>query len=127
MTNGARRRVQELGRGNVNALRHGRFAVVSLLPEVDVEVALQYAARPGLDPIRDRRLVEGFALASLHLRIAAIEIQGQSLTEHLGAFISKQAPLVERLERTVDERERRRLAERAQGATDPLARYRSGS
>lgn len=122
----ASRRVQELLRGNINALRHGRFAVVALLPEVDVEVALTYAARPDLDPIRDRRLVEQFALAGIHLRIAAIDIHEHGLTEHLGAFVSRQAPLVERLERTLVERERQRLEERTRGEPHPLARYRSG-
>ena len=120
--------VRELGKGRASALRHGLFAIVANLPEVTTEVALQYAARPGLDPIRDRRLVEQFDLASIHLRVAAIAIQAQGLTEHLGAFISKQATLVERLERTVDERDRRNLAER--GRPDDggyrLGRYRSG-
>lgn len=93
---------------------------------VAVEVALTYAARPGLDPIRDRRLVEHYALASIQLRRAHLMIESEGITEHLGAFISKTGPLVERLEADLEERERLRRAEAARSAPDPLARYRTG-
>jgi hypothetical protein len=121
------RRVGELRRGNANALRHGLFAEVAHLPMVAAEVALQYVAHPGLDPIRDLRLVEHYALASIQLRRAHLEVERVGLTEHLGSFLGRQGTLVERLERMVDERERRNLAERARSVGDDrLGRYRSG-
>ena len=120
------RRRKELLAGNHLALRHGIFAVVANLPDVEVEVELAYAARPGLDLIRDRRLVEAFALAIVQHRRVIVAMDDGGLTEHLTAYEARLAPLVERLERTVHERELQRLADRAQGAGDPFARYRAG-
>jgi hypothetical protein len=120
------RLVQEARRGRVQAMHHGIYARVANLPDVATEVALQMALRPGLDPLRDLRLVEDYAMASVQLRRAHEAIEAQGLTEHLGSFISRQGPLVERGERQLHDRERERLAGKAAGA-DPLARYRSKS
>jgi len=59
------RAVQEVLRGNVRAFRHGIFADVLNGPDVQTEVALTYAARPLLDPIADRRLVELLATTNV--------------------------------------------------------------
>lgn len=118
--------VRELRRGNQSAMRHGLFAEVAYLPQVQTEVALQLVVHPGLDPIRDLRLVESYAMAQIHLRRAHLLVEKHGLTELLSSFVSKAHPLLERLERTVDERERRNLAEAAKGAGDGLDRYRAG-
>lgn len=120
------RRREELGRGNANALRHGIFAVVANLPDVATEVELQFTARPGLDRIRDRRLVEAFALAAVQHRRAIEAMATAGLTEHLTAYEARLAPLVERLERTIHERERERLSALEALGAGGLARYRSG-
>lgn len=119
------RHVQEARRGRPQAMAHGIYARVANLPDVATEVALQLALRPGLDPLRDLRLVEDFAMASVQLRRGHEAIETEGLTEHLGSFIGRQGPLVERMERSLEERERERVAGKAAGA-DPLARYRSG-
>lgn len=126
LTASARRRVQELGRGNVNAWRHGIFSLVQSAPDVATEAALIVAARPGLDLIQDRRLVEHLAITRVSRQRAILAMATEGLTAILTSYDARLSPLEERLERMVDERERRRLAERARGAADPLERYRSG-
>lgn len=117
--------VRELRRGNANGMRHGLFAEVAYRPQIQTEVALTFVARPGLDPIRDLRLVESYAMAQIHLRRAHVLIEEQGLTELLSSFVSKAHPIVERLERQIADTERRNLAERGRAGDDRLARYRS--
>ena len=119
------RRVQELQRGNTRALRHGVFADVLNAPDVATEVALIYAARPSLDPIRDSRLVELLATTNVqrHRAIAAMERDG--LSQQLTSYDSRLAALVERLERAVHERERERIRDqRTQASHLDLSQYR---
>lgn len=105
-------RVRELNRGNVNAWRHGVFAQVAAAPDVATEVALTLAAHPGLDPIVDRRLVELLATTRVSRQRALLAMATEGLTPVLTSYDARMAPLEERLERTVVERERLRLAER---------------
>jgi hypothetical protein len=102
------RRVEELGKGNANALRHGVFAVVANQQDVAVEVALTYAARPLLDPIVDRRLVELLATTNVQRNRCLIAMAEAGLSQQLTAYDSRLAALVERLERAVHDREKER-------------------
>lgn len=122
-----RRRVEELRKGNTNSLRHGAFAKVQAAADVAVEIALTMAAHPGLDPIADRRLVEQLAETRVTRQRILLAMDVEGLTPTLTAFMSKMAPLEERLERSVYDRERQRVRDRAKGDVDPLARYRSGA
>lgn len=119
-------RVYQLRQGNVNSLRHGVFAKVQAAQDVATEIALTLVAHPDLDPVRDRRLVEHLATTRVSRQRALLAMETDGLTQILTSYDARLSPLEERLERTVDERERRRIAERAKGDADPLARYRSG-
>ena len=107
------RRVQELQRGNTRALRHGVFAEVLNAPDVATEVALVYAGRPALDPIRDTRLVELLATTNVQRQRAIAAMQREGMSQQLTSYDARLAALVERLERAVHERERERIKERA--------------
>jgi len=113
------RAVQEARRGNANALKFGVFAEVANAEDVTREVALTYAARPGLDPIADRRLVELLATSTVQRSRALLAMRGtEGLTGVLTSYDARLAPLVERLERQVHQREQERvpLARKAQPA-----------
>ena len=82
-------------------------------------MALTYAARPGLDPIADRRLVELLATSTVQRSRALLAMRGtEGLTGVLTSYDARLAPLVERLERQVHQREQERvpLARKAQPA-----------
>ena len=116
------RHVEELLKGNARALRHGVFASVANQPDVQIEVALIYAARPLLDPIADRRLVELLASTNVQRQRALLAMQSEGLSALLTAYDSRLAALVERLERAVHERERERATVVGQLPAD-LSRY----
>lgn len=118
------RRVEELGKGNARALRHGVFAVVNNQQDVQTEVALTYAARPLLDPIADRRLVELLATTNVQRQRALIAMQQDGLSQQLTSYDARLAALVERLERAVHDRERERQTVARQRPVD-LSEYRS--
>ena len=121
------RRVQELQRGNVSALRHGVFAVVANQPDVACEVALIFAARPSLDQIRDARLVELLASVNVQRQRAIAAMERGGMTQQLTSYDSRLAALVERLERAVHERARERVREAHDAErTVDLDRYRPG-
>lgn len=128
----ARRRVEELLRGNTRALRHGVQAQVLNRPDVMVEVALIFAARPALDPIRDARLVEQLATVTVQ-RARCLEALGDRLADldrqqlsTLTSYDGRLSPLQERLERAVHEREQLRIRERTDAERrGDLGRYRS--
>lgn len=117
--------VHQLRLGNVRALRHGAFARVQAAVDVQTEIALTLVTYPDLDPIRDRRLVEQLAETRVTVQRTHLAMATEGMTPTLTAFLAKVWPLEERLERTVHERERQRVAERAKGGADPLSRYRS--
>lgn len=131
----ARRRVEELRRGDtrqaLRSLRHGVFAEVLAAPDLVVELALLAAIHPGLDPVRDRRLLEHLATAQVQRHRCLLALGGDLAAldndrlRTLTAYESKLGPLVERLLRAVHEREQFRLREReASERSDDLARYR---
>lgn len=117
------RRVEELRKGNANALKHGVFADVLNLPDVDREAALIFAARPALDPIRDRRLVEHLASAAVSRARALIAIERDGMTATLTSYERNLSGTCERLERAVHDRERERLAAARERPAD-LSAYR---
>lgn len=119
------RRRQELLRGNTRAMRHGAFAEVAALPDVATEVDLLFAAHPALDPIRDRRLVELLATSNVRRQRCLLAMERDGMTQTLTAYDARLAPLVERLERAVHERERERLVEASKTSGDPLERFRT--
>jgi hypothetical protein len=87
---------------------------------VAIEIELAYTIRPGLDAVRDRRLVELYAsTAVVHRRAIAAVLESPADT--LYGLVGRLAPLLERLEARLDDREAERLA-----ATrpDPLAPWR---
>jgi hypothetical protein len=114
---------EEVIRGRIQAMRTGIYARVANLPDVALEVERQLALRPALDQLRDLRLVESFAMASVQLRRAHEAIETQGLTEHLGAFLGKHGPLVERLERSLHEREQERQASSRKAGSTGLAAF----
>jgi hypothetical protein len=116
------RRVEELGKGNVNSLRHGVFALVANQQDVQTEIALTYAARPLLDPIADRRLVELLATTNVQRQRCLIAMQQGGLSQQLTSYDSRLSALVERLERAVHDRERERAIVARQRPVD-LTRY----
>jgi len=99
-------------RGNTNALVHGVFAIVANQPDVEIEVELVYATHPALDRLADRRLVELYASANVMRQRALVAMQTGGLTPVLTSYDARLAPMLERLEQKVHDRERRRLAER---------------
>lgn len=118
------RRVQELHRGNVRALRHGVFAEVLNRPDVATEAALIFAARPSLDPIRDARLVELLATTNVQRQRAIAAMERDGMSAQLTSYDARLAALVERLERAVHERERERLKDaRATEQAADLSRF----
>lgn len=118
------RAVQEVLRGNVRAFKHGIFARVLDASDVQTEVALIFAARPLLDPIADRRLVELLATTNVQRQRCLVAMQTDGLTSQLTAYDARLAALVERLERAVHERERERLIAARERPVD-LSRYAS--
>lgn len=122
------RRVEELNKGNRNAWRHGIAATVAALPDMQTEVALIFASHPALDPIRDTRLVEHLAMITVRARRLHLELDAQGPTPVLTSYSARLDPLLERLERSVHEREQLRIRQVAdQSRTSGLERYRSGS
>jgi hypothetical protein len=120
-----RRRQARLG--NVNALRHGAFAVVNAQADVATEIELLLVAFPGLDPIADRRLVELLATTRVtRVRVlAAIDREG--FTSTLTSYEYRLGDRQQRLERDLLERERARLAgAERKPVPDHLARYLPG-
>lgn len=117
------RLVQEARKGRPNALRHGVFAVISNGPDVACEVALAYALHPHLDPLADRRLVEELALALVQRRRVVLAMQTEGFTAVLTSYESKLAPLSERLERAVHERDQQRAAAKGKAGAVDLSRY----
>ena len=103
------RHVQEVLRGNTRSMRHGVFADVLNAPDVQTEVALIYAARPMLNAIADRRLVELLAATNVQRQRCLLAMQSEGLSALLTSYDARLAALVERLERAVHERERERL------------------
>src|SRR6266508_3751907 len=71
-----RARLRFLARqGNVNALRHGAFAVVANAADVAVEVDITFATHPALEVLADRRLVELFATCNVQRQRALSAMQ----------------------------------------------------
>lgn len=122
-TRASRRR--ELLRGNANSLRHGIYATVANLPDITTEVALIYAARPSLDPIADRRLVEACATASAQYSRAVVAMERDGFTSALVAAARDFGNRAERLERAVHERANERAKAQAAATARPdLSAYR---
>jgi hypothetical protein len=119
------RRVQEAGRGNVNAWKHGIYAEIAATPEIAIETALIFASHGSLDPIADHRLCESLAIARVHYGRAVAAIAAEGYTANLVAAARDFGNRAERLERQVAERDVQRRAqwERAAGARD-LSQYR---
>lgn len=118
-----RRRLVELARqGNVNALRHGIVGEVANREDAALEADLIYVTHPGLDPLRDRRLVEQLAMNTVQLARCDAAMAVDGMTAVLTAYRSKLAPLVERQARGLAAVERERLA--ANAGVDPLKAYR---
>jgi hypothetical protein len=109
--------------GNARAMTHGIRSELVTRPDVQTEIALLYAANPGLDPIADRRLVELAAMTNVRLVRCVLALDEQGHDRVLTAYFSKLAPLAERLERQLNERVRQRVGEGRTSAPDPLAQY----
>jgi hypothetical protein len=109
------------GRGN---LRHGVFSAVLNDADVAVEVGLIYAARPALDPITDRRLVERVALDHVRYFRACQAIEEHGLTALLQASARDFGNRAERGEKLLHERERERLRDRREAERIDLSKYR---
>jgi hypothetical protein len=102
--------------GHARPLRHGVFALVANRPDIDVETALIFAAHPALDPVADRRIVEGLAIASTQHRRAVLAIEEAGTAGMRDSVLThwegRLAALSERLEQAVHARaiERARAA-----------------
>lgn len=120
-----RRTREEAARGNQNALRHGVWADVLRQPDVAAEVELTFALHPSLDRLLDARLVQHYAVTSARLQALHLAIDRDGFTAILTSFEARMGPLLERLERTVQERaaQREREAAALAGTVD-LLRYR---
>jgi hypothetical protein len=124
-SNRRQRHVEEAKKGNRNAMKHGVFAVIANAPDVAMETALIYAARPSLDPIADRRIVEQLATASVQYARATVALSesdnwGSTLVAAARDFGNR----AERLERAVHQRAQERAREAAKPNADDLAQYR---
>lgn len=118
-------RRRELLKGNANAWRHGIYSKVGNIPDVTVEVGLIFAARPTLDPIADRRLVEACALASCQYARAVVAMEAEGFTSALVAAARDFGNRAERLERAVHERAAERAKAQAAATARPdLSAYR---
>lgn len=113
----------ELARGNVRALRHGVLARVNAAPDVALEVEAILALHPGLEQLRDRRLVEQLAWATISCARCLEAIARDGMTPTLTSYHARFAMLAERLERAVHDRELERVSARNVGR-DPFAEYR---
>jgi hypothetical protein len=109
------------------SLRHGVFSTVLNDPDVAVEVALVYAARPALDPVKDRRLVERVALDHVRYFRACHAIEEQGLSPQLQAAARDFGNRAERGEKLLHERNRERQQEQRQAQQIDLSIYRDRS
>jgi len=109
-SNSRQRRVQELGKGNPTAWRHGTFATVGNHVDVQTEHALILASAHGaLDPIQDYRLIEDLALARVQRNRAIIALETEPSSSVLTSYASRLMALVERGERAVRQRQQERV------------------
>jgi HPt (histidine-containing phosphotransfer) domain-containing protein len=118
------RRVYEARRGNVNALRHGAFARVAALPDIETETALIMATHPNLDQLADHRLAEQAASASVQAQRVLLAMQEEGMIPALTTYHARLSGLVERLERAIFERDRARASEQRAKQIIDLSAYR---